>query len=151
MAQQQQRKPILLPAFPRSIFDYTLGRFPSLWENIENELSDWTQQGQEGLTIYEDKKNVNVEAFLPGLTAKDIEITLDKGILWIKGEKREEEEDKEKKYYRRASNSFSYRVTLPANVDEKSEPKATFKDGILKLIFQKAPQSQAKKITIKGS
>jgi HSP20 family protein len=104
---------------------------------------------QSGLSVSEDKNHVFVEAHLPGLQTDDIELSFERGMLWIKGEKKEEEEDKKKKYYRKASSSFSYRVQVPGQIDEKKVPEATYKDGVLKITFSKAPQSQAKKITIK--
>lgn len=135
---------------PRTFFQLPLTRFPTLFEDVEQELADITPANQ-GLSIYEDKKTLTVEAHLPGLKADDIDVTIDKGILWIRGDKKEEEEDKEKKFYRRATSSFSYRIALPSQIDEKGEPKTVFKDGILKLIFAKAPQAQTRKITVKGS
>ena len=43
-----------------------------------------------GLSVSEDENHVFVEAALPGLKADEIEMTFDKGILWIKAEKKEE-------------------------------------------------------------
>jgi len=104
---------------------------------------------QTGLSISEDKDHVYVEAHLPGLDAKDIELSFEKGMLWIRGEKKEETEDKNKKYYRKASSSFSYRVHVPGQIDEKKEPDASYKDGVIKVSFSKTPGSEAKKIAIK--
>ena len=100
-----------------------------------------------GLTVSEDNNNVYVEAALPGIDVEDVEITFDKGILWIKAEKKEE--DKNKKYYRKASSSFSYRVAVPGNLDERREPEASYENGIMKITFPKAEKSIPKKINIK--
>jgi HSP20 family protein len=99
------------------------------------------------LTLSEDKNNFYVEAALPGLKPEEIEISLEKNVLWIKGQKKEEEKDK--KYYRKASSSFSYRVVIPVEIDEKKDIEATYKDGIMKVAFQKAAASKPQKITIK--
>lgn len=127
----------------------TLGRFPTSWEDWENQLSELFEE-QSGLTIYEDQKNVYVEASMPGLTPSDIEITWEKGVLRIKGEKKQEEQDKEKKFYRRSATSFSYQVAVPGQIDETKEPSAGYKDGIMKIAFAKSKQGQAKKIQVKG-
>ena len=100
-----------------------------------------------GLTISEDTKNVYVEAALPGVDPKDVEITFERGIVWIKGETREEE--KAKKYYRKATSSFAYRTTVPAEVDLNAEPQAVQKNGVVKLTFTKSKVSEPKKITVK--
>lgn len=102
-----------------------------------------------GLSVYEDKTHFFIEAALPGLSPKDIEITFEKGILHIKGEKKEEEHDKDRKYYRKSSSSFAYRVEVPGPTDEKIEPIATYKEGIMKVTFNKAPSGKAKKIEVK--
>ncbi len=102
-----------------------------------------------GLSVSEDASNVYVEASLPGIKAEDIVITYDKGALWIKGERKEEEKDKKRSFYRKASSSFSYHLTVPGNVDEKKEPEASYKDGIMTVTFKKAKESEPKKIKVK--
>ena len=104
---------------------------------------------QTGLTVSEDKDHVFVEAYLPGLTPEDIEVTIEKGMLWIRGEKKEEEKNKKKKYYRKAMSSFAYRVQVPHLIDEKKELEAKYIDGVMKITFKKAKQSRAKKIIVK--
>ena len=125
-------------------------RFPfSLFE--ENEDEGWLQDFSDpsGLSVYEDENNVFVEAALPGLKAEEIEMTFEKGILWIKAEKKEEAEDKSKKFYRKATSTFSYRVAVPGDVDENREPEAVYSDGMLQVIFSKSKKHEPKKITIK--
>lgn len=100
-----------------------------------------------GLSISEDEKNIYIEAALPGLTADDIEVTYDNGVLWIKGEKKEEEKDK--KYYQKASSAFSYHINVPGDIDEEQEVEADYKDGIMKVVFAKKKTSRPKKINIK--
>jgi HSP20 family protein len=84
-----------------------------------------------------------------GLTdPDDVEITFDKGVLWIKGEAKEEE--KKKKYYRKASTSFSYRVAVHGEIDLSKEPNAESQDGVMKITFMKHPHTQPKKISVKS-
>ncbi len=112
---------------------------------------DWQIAPEEtsSLSISEDKNNIYIEAALPGLEEKDIEVSLDKNILWIKGEKKEEEKDK--KFYKKALSSFSYRVMVPGEFDEKKDIEATYKNGIMKVTFPKAKKTEPKKINIKKS
>lgn len=102
-----------------------------------------------GLSVSEDGTNVYVEAALPGIKPDDIEITFDKGMLWIKGQRKEEEKDKERSFYRKASSSYSYHLTVPGEVDEKNEPEASYKDGIMTVTFKKAKDKEPKKIKVK--
>lgn len=120
----------------------------SLWDD-----DDWISPVTStpgGLSVSEDEKNVYVEAALPGLDPKQIEITFEKGIVWIRGEAKEEEENDKKKYYRQSVRSFSYRVSVPGEIDHNVDPQATYKHGVMKVIFPKSPTSQPKKISFKA-
>ena len=129
---------------PRSFF-----RLPNLWDEMESRVGQWMGVGKEtGITVYEDEQNLFVEAQVPGLKASDVDISLDKNVLWIKGDRKVVEEDKEKKFYRQASNSFFYQVELPAAVDEDSA-LASIQDGLLKITFKKILKNPARKISIK--
>lgn len=119
---------------------------------LENVDDDWDLQeftNPSGLTVSEDEKHVIVEAALPGIRPEEIDMSYDKGILWIKAEKKEESEDKKKKFYRKALSSFSYRIAVPGEIDESKEPDAVCKNGILKVTFYKAHKGTSKKIPIK--
>jgi HSP20 family protein len=125
----------------------SLLRFPSFWDD-----DDWAYanaSNTSGLAISEDDKNIYVEAAIPGIDPKDIEVTFDKGVVWIKGETKVEDK-KDKKYYRRAASSFSYRVAVPGDIDQNVEPEASCKHGVMTVKFSKSPKSQPKKIAVKG-
>lgn len=130
---------------PQSFFRFP--NLPNLWEDFEGKMSKWLSDENTGISVSEDNQSVFVEAQLPGLQPENIDISLNKNTLWIKGEKKEVEEDKEKKYYRRARNSFYYQVDLPSQVEENSE-QAHYEDGVLKITFKKTKQSQVRKISI---
>lgn len=105
-----------------------------------------------GLSISSDDNHIFVEAHVPGLSAKDIEVTIDDdNVLWIKGDKKEEEEDKKKKFYRRSQSSFSYCIPLWEEVDDSVDPEAVCKEGVMHVSFKKkkGKQAEAKKIQVK--
>jgi HSP20 family protein len=105
------------------------------------------------VNMTEDDKSIQVSAELPGLDEKDIEISLSKDSLTIKGEKKEETEhkDKEAYYMERSFGSFTRVLPIPKDVNtEKAE--ASFKKGVLTISLpklEKEKQSQ-KKIKIKA-
>jgi len=70
--------------------------------------------------ITDNDKEVRVTCELPGIDQKDIDITLSKDAITIKGEKKQETEDKGKDYYRmeRSYGSFQRMVPLPAEIDD---------------------------------
>ncbi len=86
----------------RSFFDFPSFRIPSLWEEMEDFLTlpeATSQEASGGLTVSEDEKNVYVEAALPGIDPDKVEITMDRGMLWVRGEAAEEEKDKKRKFF----------------------------------------------------
>lgn len=139
----EQNKKVAPRSFPRYRFPF------SLFEDFEDDWSLQEFSSLSGLSVSEDDSHVYVEAALPGLSPEEVEMIFEKGILWIKGEKKEESEDKKKKYYRKAMSSFSYRVAVPGDVDESKEPDAVCKNGVLKIVFFKSKKGSSKKIPIK--
>ncbi len=105
--------------------------------------------------IDEKDGHVRVQAELPGVTEKDIELTLDPTaeLLVIKGEKKVESEKEEGGVYRseRAYGRFERTVRLPAPVKE-DQIEAHFKNGVLTVEMTEAEEGkQRKKIPIKTS
>ena len=92
---------------------------------------------------------LTITAELPGVAAKDVDISLEKGVLTIRGEKRFEHEEKKDDYRRieRSYGSFSRSFALPHEVDA-DKAKAEFKDGVLTLTLPKAEVSKARRIEI---
>ena len=125
--------------------------FPSvpLWNEDESWLTTHNNT-QSNVAISEDEKSVYIEAALPGIDPKDVDITFEKGYVWIKGEAKEEETDKKKKFYRRATKSFSYRIAVPGDIDMNAEPTANYKHGVMTVTFTKSPKAQPKKIQVKA-
>lgn len=135
-----------LDLIPRNFFSFPSFNLPSFWD--EDELANLpTNQG--GLSVYEDKENVFVEAAVPGLDPKEVEVTVQDDYLWVRGETKNEEKDKDKKYYRKATKSFSYRVAVPGNVDSTVEPEASYKHGVMVVKFKKATKALPKKIQVR--
>lgn len=96
-----------------------------------------------------------VHAELPGVEAKDMDVSIHDGVLTLRGEKRTEraEEDKGRSYSERFFGSFERRLVLPANVDE-DKIEANLKDGVLEVRLPKsapAPPPEARKVEIKTS
>ncbi len=129
---------------PRSFFDSP--RFPSLWDD-DSDFWGLTAQNS-GLAISEDEKNVYVEAHIPGVDPNKVEVTFDKGMLWIKGQ--QEQEENNKKYYKKAASAFSYHVRLPENIDAAKEPEAVCKNGVMKVTFAKQAEVSPKKINVRA-
>jgi HSP20 family protein len=100
--------------------------------------------------VTEGKGDITVNAELPGCEIEDIDVQLDRRTLTISGEKKQEKEEKDENVHRveRTYGAFTRMVELPADVDP-NDIDATYKRGILKLVFKKTRASEARKIAIK--
>lgn len=99
--------------------------------------------------VEEDEKSIHVRAEIPGIDEKDINVTLEDNVLTISGEKKEERKEENKRYVlaERRFGSFKRSIALPAEVKSDSV-KASFKNGVLTIDFEKKEVSQPKRITI---
>lgn len=102
--------------------------------------------------VSEEAERFVVVADLPGVEGKDIEITADKGVLTIRGERRAEKKAAGEGYERfeRASGTFLRRFTLPESVDAEAI-KATHVNGVLELSIPKRPQEQPRRISVEAA
>lgn len=147
MANQPQKWPLMKSSMFRNAFLPSLMRNFSLFDEDMDE--EFEAMGASNITLSEDDKSVFIEANLPGLKDNEIELTFDRGILWIKGEHKESEEDKKKKFYYKTQRSFSYRVAIPGNIDEREEPHAKYENGVIKVTFNKAKKEEPRRINLK--
>ncbi len=135
------------------ILDRPIRQFPNLWSTLPtNLLGNFFEEDyfDRGVRIYEEKDQLHVELPLPGLSLKDIEVSLSKGVLLVRGQSTEEEQDKKRKTYRSSKRNYSYSLSLPTQIDEKQEPQAIYVDGILNISLRLARQGETKKITVKA-
>ena len=105
------------------------------------------------IDMSEDEKAYNISAELPGIDAKDIDVSLSGDMLVLLGEKRQEKEEKDKNYHfsERAYGSFQRAFDLPTTVD-RNKIAADFSKGVLTITLPKTAEAQKpqKKIEIKS-
>jgi len=95
--------------------------------------------------VSETDSEIKIEAELPGVDEKDVEVVLSNGQLTIKGEKKQEKEEKKKDYHmvERSYGSFARSIALPFQADA-DKVKATFAKGVLNVTVPKPPEVKAK-------
>lgn len=129
-----------------------LRRFRSF--NLEPMLPRGLSLGAPAIDIVEHDTAYDLTAEMPGMTARDIDVSLANGMLVIKGEKREEKEEKDKSYHlrERQFGAFERRIPLPSGADA-SAVEARFDNGVLKVSIPKSAEAQkpAKKIDVKAA
>lgn len=137
-----------MPLVPWSPLLSGLSRWPSVWD--DEDLASLTQPAGNNLEVYETANEIVVKANVAGVPVDKVDITFEKGVLWIKAEKAEAQQDEQKKHYSRSSWSYSYKIAVPGMYDPTKEPSAEVTDGVLVVTFAKSEASKPKKLTIKA-
>jgi HSP20 family protein len=103
------------------------------------------------LDISERKDAYVVTVEVPGIKAEDLDITLEDGLLTIKGERRFTQDSSDQQFHRveRRYGSFRRSITLPSQV-RADQIEASFEDGVLEVIVPKAEEAKPKKITVRA-
>lgn len=121
--------------------------FEPKWTEVEA-MTEWWPR----IDLSETDAALVVKAEIPGVEAKDIQVSLQDQVLTVKGEKRQEKEEKDEQYHRveRSYGSFARTVTLPATVDPE-KVTADFKDGLLTITLPKTPAAKGTFIPVKAA
>ncbi|GAB4485114.1 MAG: Hsp20/alpha crystallin family protein [Thermodesulfovibrionales bacterium] len=90
------------------------------------------------LDLREDAQEIVVSAELPGMDEKDIDVSVTREALTIRGEKKEENGEKGTGFYRteRRYGSFCRSIPLPVEIDQ-DRASAAFKKGVLRVTLPK--------------
>ena len=130
----------------RREMDDLWNRFFSDFPVLRRHEGEWAPS----VDVSEDKESFIVQAELPGVDQKDVNVTVSGNLLTVKGEKRKEEEKKDEHHHsvERYYGSFQRSFQLPANV-QTDKIEATFDKGILKVTLPKTEEAKKKEIEIK--
>ncbi len=135
--------------YPRE-FQRMIDRFFADYEDSNDQSSVVTSEWAPRVDIREEPKQFVIEADIPGVDPKDIEVHMDKGILSIRGERKSESKVEEGNYTRveRARGLFHRRFALPDSADPEGIA-AKGKHGVLEITIPKKPETTPRKIEIK--
>ncbi|MDX1513596.1 MAG: Hsp20/alpha crystallin family protein [Gammaproteobacteria bacterium] len=99
--------------------------------------------------IKEETDRFVLRADVPGVDSKDIDITMENGVLTIKGERKREDMEQRDGYKRveRVYGSFYRRFTLPDTADA-DKISATNKNGVLEVTIPKQEKVQPRRIEV---
>jgi HSP20 family protein len=121
----------------------------SLFQNTADESSVVTSQWVPRVDIKEEADRFLLYADLPGVDPQDIEVQMDKGMLTIKGERREEGVSETERYSRieRRHGVFHRRFALPDSADPEGI-SASGHNGVLTISIPKRPESTPRRIQV---
>jgi HSP20 family protein len=110
-----------------------------LFDAVESlEESEWSPD----IDILEDKDDIIIKADIPGMSANEINLTIDDKILYISGNRKRESdrEDENYHYIGRNYGKFERSISLPVTINI-DETKAIYKDGVLIVRLPKIEKS----------
>jgi HSP20 family protein len=116
----------------------------------QQSLAAWTPV----VDVRENDEEISVSAELPGLTAADVNVTVQNGILTISGEKKDElQEGKQEAgfhVYERRYGRFERSFTLPRTVIA-DDVRAQFTNGVLSITLPKSAEAKPRRIQVHGA
>ncbi len=114
-------------------------------------LEEQAGEGELALDVYQTPTHVIVRTMIPGVKREDVEISLSRDILTIKGSRKEETEVSDQDYFHKELywGSFSRSIVLPHEVDiERAE--ALENQGLLTVRLPKVDKERQTKLRVKS-
>ena len=130
---------------PMDLFDREMSRWlRRAWGDAE----DGSLIGVYPVDMREDDDKVYVEAELPGFTNKDVQVTLENGILHIIAERKTQETKGQTHLRERRFTRVARSFTLPTSVDS-NKVEAKLENGVLQLTLHKTQEVKPCRIEVK--
>ncbi|HET7650387.1 MAG TPA: Hsp20/alpha crystallin family protein [Gammaproteobacteria bacterium] len=110
--------------------------------------TDWVP----AVDIREEDARFVIHADVPGVDPKDIEVTMEDGVLTLRGERKSETRDEENGWRRveRVTGTFYRRFSLPDTADAEGVT-ARGSNGVLEIVIPKQAKVQPRRITVKAA
>lgn len=148
----------LVPRFPASL----IGDFATRWDSFfDNMMDDFlngdslisSKNGYPKVDVYEDDKNLRIEASVPGLSKDDVKVEWANDTLTISAQKQTSSENRSKDYHLKElhKSSFSRSFLVKDDLYKVDETAAEVKDGLLliNIPLKVAIHKDVKKISVK--
>jgi HSP20 family protein len=100
--------------------------------------------------VFEDRDAVKIFAEVPGIRPEDVKISIENGLLTIRGEKQQQAEETAERVHRyeRSYGTFERSFALPTTVDPE-RIDASYSHGLLTLTLPKAERARPREIPVK--
>jgi HSP20 family protein len=143
----QEKRPTRLLAWPEEIeryFDTRFRRPFAFWRR-----PDATGAWMPDMDVFEKDGKVVVRTDLPGMTAENIDVSVEGDVLTIKGSREEKKEFREENFYcsERATGEFYRTVRLPDGVTGEGV-EAHYENGVLEVTVPKPTAAETKTVKI---
>jgi len=99
--------------------------------------------------VYEEDGKLVMKAELPGLTKKDIDISISDDAITLSGKKQDVKEVKKDNFYRKEIREGSFMRTLPLPYAiDRDKVKASYKEGVLEIILPRSAEEKTKELKV---
>ena len=128
--------------------DRLFHNLPANADEAQQAVVDWVPP----VDIREEQDQFVIHADLPGVDAKDIDVTLEKGVLTIRGRRALAARDEKSGFRRveRVAGEFYRRFSLPDTADSQAV-KARFANGVLEVAIPKQAQVLPRRISVEAA
>lgn len=131
-------------------YEFPLLSLPSTLDRVSRVLNDCNQHESSGSTIVETEDSVEIRLDVPGVKMDDIEMTLEKSALVIRGERKFSTPDNAKVTGSSPTETFERRFQLHDTLNPESAD-AVLDHGVLSVRFTRREELQPKKISIRSA
>jgi HSP20 family protein len=145
-----------------SMLSFPGGLFGEL-DRLQRDFDDWFGRGMPSsirsvapgtfpaINIGNTPNSVEIYAFAPGIDPKGVELTIDRGVLTLAGERKPPQpaDARRASVYsnERPAGAFRRAVSLPDDVDP-ARVNATYRDGVLHVSIARRESAQPRRISI---
>jgi HSP20 family protein len=137
-----------------SVFDELRRRMDRVWDDFDGQAdgpSVYASSAWPKLNVYDTGSAVVLRADVPGLSEKDIQLTVTGNAVSLSGERRvTPPEGYSVQRQERGALRFSRSFALPCKVDA-DKTQASLKDGVLTVTLAKTPEAQPRQIAVRAS
>lgn len=123
--------------------------FGDAFETANGGAADKAAAWLPAVDVHEESDKFVLRADLPGVLSKDIQVTAEKGVLTVRGERHAEQREGHKGFARieRSHGNFLRRFTLPENV-RADEIRAQHRNGVLEISIPKTQAPEPRRVAI---
>jgi len=138
-----------------NMLDELRRRMDRLWQDYDGDDTERmarfaSASGWPRVNLFDSGSTLLVQADVPGLSEKDLQISINQDVLSITGERKAEVLDGYSVHRQeRTAFHFARSFSLPCPVDP-DKTTAAIKDGVLTITLAKAPEAQPRKITVQA-
>ena len=125
--------------------DFDLEKIP-----IEQKDNWLDSEGELTVDVYQTDKEIVIQSAIAGIEPENLDISIEKDMVTIRGEREKQFEEKEKNYFYQECywGRFSRKIILPAEVNS-SKINASMKNGILTIRIPKIGRKKKTKISVR--